>query len=31
VLLCSTYELGHQPLALAEPAAHLLAAGFEVE
>lgn len=31
VLLCSTYELGHQPLALAQPAAHLLAAGFEVQ
>jgi hypothetical protein len=30
VLLCSTYELGHQPLALAQPAAHLLAGGFEV-
>jgi radical SAM superfamily enzyme YgiQ (UPF0313 family) len=30
VLLCSTYELGHQPLALAQPAAHLLAAGFDV-
>lgn len=30
VLLCSTYELGHQPLALAQPAAHLAAAGFEV-
>src|SRR5437660_2883367 len=31
VLLCSTYELGHQPLALAQPAAHLLAVGFEVQ
>lgn len=31
VLLCSTYELGHQPLALAQPAAHLIAAGFEVQ
>lgn len=30
VLLCSTYELGHQPLALAQPAAHLRAAGFDV-
>src|SRR2546429_1424698 len=30
VLLCSTYDLGHQPLALAQPAAHLLAAGFDV-
>lgn len=30
VLLCSTYELGHQPLALAQPAAHLVAAGFDV-
>jgi len=31
VLLCSTYELGHQPLGLASPAAHLRAAGFPVE
>lgn len=31
VLLISTYELGHQPLGLASPAAHLLAAGFPVE
>jgi radical SAM superfamily enzyme YgiQ (UPF0313 family) len=31
VLLCSTYELGHQPLALAQPAAHLLGEGVEVE
>src|SRR6266568_1720916 len=31
VLLCSTYELGHQPLALAQPAAHLLTSGFEVQ
>ena len=31
VLLCSTYELGHQPLALAQPAAHLIASGFEVQ
>jgi radical SAM superfamily enzyme YgiQ (UPF0313 family) len=31
VLLCSTYELGHQPLALAQPAAHLLAEGIDVE
>lgn len=30
VLLCSTYELGHQPLALGQPAAHLLGAGFDV-
>ena len=30
ILLCSTYELGHQPLALAQPAAHLIAGGFEV-
>jgi radical SAM superfamily enzyme YgiQ (UPF0313 family) len=30
VLLLSTYELGHQPLALARPAAHLLAAGHYV-
>jgi radical SAM superfamily enzyme YgiQ (UPF0313 family) len=30
VLLLSTYELGHQPLALARPAGHLLAAGHEV-
>jgi radical SAM superfamily enzyme YgiQ (UPF0313 family) len=31
VLLCSTYELGHQPLALAQPAAQLLAADFDVQ
>jgi radical SAM superfamily enzyme YgiQ (UPF0313 family) len=30
VLLVSTYELGHQPLHLARPAARLLAAGHEV-
>ncbi|MBA2450923.1 MAG: radical SAM protein [Chloroflexi bacterium] len=30
VLLLSTYELGHQPLAVARPAAHLIAAGFDV-
>jgi len=30
VLLLSTYELGHQPLALARPAAHLIAAGHRV-
>jgi radical SAM superfamily enzyme YgiQ (UPF0313 family) len=30
VLLLSTYELGHQPLALASPAAALRAAGHEV-
>ncbi len=30
VLLVSTYELGHQPLHLASPAARLLAAGHEV-
>jgi radical SAM superfamily enzyme YgiQ (UPF0313 family) len=30
VLLISTYELGHQPLQLARPAAALLAAGHEV-
>ncbi|HLH25510.1 MAG TPA: CUAEP/CCAEP-tail radical SAM protein [Chloroflexota bacterium] len=30
VLLLSTYELGHQPLAVARPAAHLLAAGHRV-
>jgi radical SAM superfamily enzyme YgiQ (UPF0313 family) len=30
VLLLSTYELGHQPLTLARPAAHLLAAGHDV-
>ncbi|MCC7366858.1 MAG: radical SAM protein [Chloroflexi bacterium] len=30
VLLLSTYELGHQPLGLARPAADLLAAGHEV-
>jgi len=29
-LLLSTYELGHQPLGLARPAAHLRAAGIEV-
>lgn len=31
VLLVSTYELGHQPLHLASPAAALAAAGHEVE
>src|ERR1041385_8854617 len=31
VLLCSTYELGHQPLGLASPAASLAAAGIPVE
>src|SRR5215211_5830198 len=30
VLLLSTYELGHQPLGLARPAADLLSAGHEV-
>ncbi len=30
VLLLSTYELGHQPLAVARPAAHLAAAGHRV-
>ena len=30
VLLISTYELGHQPVQLAMPAAALLAAGHEV-
>src|SRR5919198_3016004 len=30
VLLLSTYELGHQPLGLARPAAHLTAAGHRV-
>jgi radical SAM superfamily enzyme YgiQ (UPF0313 family) len=30
VLLLSTYELGHQPLGLARPAAHLQAAGHDV-
>jgi radical SAM superfamily enzyme YgiQ (UPF0313 family) len=30
VLLLSTYELGHQPLGLARPAADLIAAGHEV-
>ena len=30
VLLISTYELGHQPLGVARPAAHLLAAGHAV-
>lgn len=30
VLLLSTYELGHQPLAVARPAAHLSAAGHQV-
>jgi radical SAM superfamily enzyme YgiQ (UPF0313 family) len=30
VLLLSTYELGHQPLGLARPAAHLRAAGYRV-
>src|SRR6478672_5058903 len=29
VLLVSCYELGHQPLNLASPLAHLAAAGFE--
>lgn len=31
VVLISPYELGRQPFALAHPAAHLLAAGFEVD
>jgi radical SAM superfamily enzyme YgiQ (UPF0313 family) len=31
VLLCSTYELGHQPLGLASPAAFLREAGIPVE
>jgi radical SAM superfamily enzyme YgiQ (UPF0313 family) len=30
ILLLSTYELGHQPLGLASPAAHLTAAGHNV-
>jgi radical SAM superfamily enzyme YgiQ (UPF0313 family) len=30
VLLLSTYELGHQPMGLARPAAHLAAAGHQV-
>lgn len=30
VLLLSTYELGHQPMGLARPAAHLLASGHRV-
>ena len=30
ILLLSTYELGHQPLGLARPAAHLAAAGHRV-
>ena len=30
VLLLSTYELGHQPLGVARPAAHLAAAGHDV-
>src|SRR5258708_21749594 len=30
ILLLSTYELGHQPIALARPAAHLIAAGHRV-
>lgn len=30
ILLLSTYELGHQPIGLARPAAHLRAAGHEV-
>jgi radical SAM superfamily enzyme YgiQ (UPF0313 family) len=30
-LLCSTYELGHQPLGLASPAAWLRRAGIQVE
>jgi radical SAM superfamily enzyme YgiQ (UPF0313 family) len=31
ILLVSTYELGHQPLHVASPAARLLAAGHDVE
>ncbi len=31
VLLISVYELGHQPLGLASPAAHLLDRGFSVQ
>ncbi|MCG8604336.1 CUAEP/CCAEP-tail radical SAM protein [bacterium] len=31
ILLISCYELGHQPFNLASPAAHLLAAGFDVK
>jgi hypothetical protein len=31
VLLCSTYELGHQPLGIAGPASVLLSAGHDVE
>ncbi|MGO9560208.1 MAG: radical SAM protein [Acidimicrobiales bacterium] len=31
VLLCSTYELGHQPLGIAGPAAALMSAGHDVE
>lgn len=31
VLLVSCYELGHQPLALASPAAHILAEGIPLE
>ena len=31
ILLISTYELGHQPLGLASPAAHLLEEGLTVE
>jgi len=31
VLLISTYELGHQPLGLASPAAHIIAAGLPVK
>ena len=31
VLLCSTYELGHQPLGIAGPAAALISAGHDVE
>lgn len=30
-LLISTYELGHQPLNLASPAGHLIAAGIDVD
>ena len=31
VLLVSCYELGHQPLALASPAAQILAAGYPLD
>jgi radical SAM superfamily enzyme YgiQ (UPF0313 family) len=31
IVLLSTYELGHQPLGLGRPAAHLLAAGHQVQ